>query len=129
MAPRTITTTGTVGKRITARRWVHSIEANAAGAVTVRLERGFVFRDSGMPTHQFVGLVAALNGTSVLSVIRADVLYAEARILSNGGGFKGRHILEVRRVTSASFVGVGYFASRDAATQVARDEYYCEVKK
>ena len=125
MAPRTISTTGTVGKRITARRWVHSIEANAAGAVTVRLERGFVFRDSGMPVHQFAGLVLALNGTSVLSVIRADVLYAEARILSNGG----RHILEVRRVTSTSFVGVGSFASRDAAIQVARDEYYCEVRK
>ena len=125
MAPRTISTTGTVGKRITARRWVHSIEANAAGAVTVRLDRGFVFRDSGMPVHQFAGLVLALNGTSVLSVIRADVLYAEARILSNGG----RHILEVRRVTSTSFVGVGSFASRDAAIQVARDEYYCEVRK
>ena len=125
MAPRTISTSGTVGKRITSRRWVHSIEANAAGAVMVRLERGFVFRDSGASTHQFAGLVLALNGTSVLSVIRTDVLFAEARILSNGG----RHILEVRRVTSTSFVGVGSFASRDAAVQVARDEYYCEVKK
>ena len=125
MAPRTITTTGTVGKRITARRWVHSIEANAAGAVMVRLERGYVFKDTESATKQFVGLVAALNGTSVLSVIRADVLYAEARILSNGG----RHILEVRRVTSTSFEGVGSFMSRDAAIQVARDEYYCEVRK
>ena len=125
MAPRTITTTGTVGKRITARRWVHSIEANAAGAVTVRLERGYVFKDTESATKQFVGLVAALNGTSVLSIIRADVLYAEARIRSNGG----RHILEIRRVTSASFEGVGSFASREAAVQVARDEYYCEVKQ
>ena len=129
MAPRTITTTGTVGKRITARRWVNSIEANAAGAVTVRLERGYVFKDTESATKQFVGLVAALNGTSVLSIIRADVLYAEARILSNGGGIRGRHILEVRRVTSTSFEGVGSFMSQDAAIQVARDEYYCEVRK
>lgn len=123
MAFRTINISGVTGRRIMARRWVTSIAANAAGAITVQLERGWVFRDTGKTSKQFVGLVAALDLSSVLFVERTAILFAEARVLNKGGS----HILEVRRSNSNKFVGVDSFASRNAAVQVARDEYFCEV--
>lgn len=116
---------GTLGDIVRARRWVERVTADPdTGVVSVQLARGYVYRDTGRAMAHFAGGTSmALPGTAAAAVIRADILFAEARVRFHAGSFA----LDVRRSTSLTFDTVDVFGTYAMAQAVARDEYFCGV--